>query len=88
MLINLRAAYRVGQKRGHRLMTTILSNLNRFTIFFTGRFFSKFAVKDLKVTGNLQLRARFVDIYVLQGSVATYARCDGILNTRLTGNLL
>ena len=69
-------------------MTTILSNLNRFSIFFTERFFSKFAVKDLKVTGNLQLRARFVDIYVLQGSVATYARCDGIFNTRLTGNLL
>jgi len=26
-------------------MTVILSNLNRFTIFFTGRFLSKFAVK-------------------------------------------
>jgi len=26
--------YRVGQKRGHRLMTVILSNLNRFTKFF------------------------------------------------------
>ena len=27
------------------LVTTILSNLNRFTIFYTGRFLSKFAVK-------------------------------------------
>jgi len=26
-------------------MTVILSNLNRFTIFFTGRFLSNFAVK-------------------------------------------
>jgi len=27
-------AYRVGQKWGHRLMTIILSNVNRFTNFF------------------------------------------------------
>ena len=33
------------KKRGHRLMTTSLSNLNQFTIFFTGKFLSKFAVK-------------------------------------------
>jgi len=36
--------YRVGQKRGHRLMTIILSILNRFKTFFTGRFLGKFAV--------------------------------------------
>ena len=36
--------YRVGQKRGHRLMTIILSILNRL-IFFTVRFPGKFAVK-------------------------------------------
>ena len=30
----------------------------------------------------------FADIDVSQGSVATYARCDGIFNTRLTTNLL
>jgi len=35
-----------GQKRGHRLMTIILSNLNRCTVFFfTGRFLGKFAIK-------------------------------------------
>ena len=33
------------KKRGHRLMTVILSNLNRFTNFLTGRFLGKFAVK-------------------------------------------
>jgi len=31
--------------------------------------------------------AYFADINVSQGSVATYARCDGIFNTRLTANL-
>jgi len=29
---------------GHRLMTVILSNLERLEKFFTGRFFSKFVV--------------------------------------------
>jgi len=34
------------KKRGHRLMTIILPNINRdFNFFFTGRFLSKFAVK-------------------------------------------
>jgi len=38
--------YRVGpEKRGHRLMTIILSDLNRFRKKITGRFLSKFAVK-------------------------------------------
>ena len=31
--------------------------------------------------------ACFADINVLQGSVATYARCVGIFNTHLTANL-
>ena len=30
----------------------------------------------------------FADINVLQGSVATYARCSGIFNIHLTANLL
>ena len=33
------------KKRDHRLTAIILSNLNRFTFFFTGRFLRKFAVK-------------------------------------------
>jgi len=45
-----------GPKRGHRLVTIILSNLNRFTIFFTGRFLGKFAVKRiLKVSLHMLL---------------------------------
>jgi len=43
-MLNYRV-YRVNQKRGHKLMTIILSNLNRFIIFFAGRFPGKFAVK-------------------------------------------
>jgi len=36
---------------------------------------------------NLSLMACFADINVSQGSVATYARCDGIFNIHLTTNL-
>jgi len=36
---------------------------------------------------NLSLMACFVDINVSQGSAATYARCGGIFNIRLTANL-
>jgi len=36
---------------------------------------------------NLSLMARFADVNVSQGSVATYARCSGIFNIRLTTNL-
>jgi len=36
---------------------------------------------------NLLLMACFADTNVSQGSVATYARCDGIFGTCLTANL-
>ena len=36
---------------------------------------------------NLSLMACLADINVSQGSAATYARCDGIVNSRLTANL-
>ena len=50
------------KKRGHRLMTTILSNLNRFE-FFTGRFFSKFAVKwILKIPQHLAYVATLIPV--------------------------
>ena len=37
---------------------------------------------------NLSLMACFADINVSQGSVAIYARCDGIFNIHFTANLL
>ena len=36
---------------------------------------------------NLSLMACFADINASQGSVATYARCGGVLNVHLTANL-
>jgi len=44
------------KKRGHRLMTIILANLNRFKqeVFFSGKFLGKFAVKRiLKIPPHL-----------------------------------
>jgi len=42
------------KKRGHRLMTIILSILTDLRIFFTGRFLGKFAVKCvLKIPTHL-----------------------------------
>ena len=43
------------QKRGHRLLAIIRSNLNRFTKFFSGRFLGNFALKwVLKVSPHLE----------------------------------
>ena len=80
-------------------MTIILSNLNRFTIFFTGRFPSKFAVKCiLSVPSNLayvatlpcetQMSAKQAINDKLQGSVATYLRCGGVINNQIKKGLL
>jgi len=82
--------YRVRQKTGHRLMTTILSNLNRFAIFFTGRFLGKFAVKCvLKIPPHLVyvatlpcetlLSAKQAVNDKLQSSVAAYLHLHCIM---------
>jgi len=79
------------QKRGHRLVTIVLSNLNRFTIFFTGRFLGKFAIKCiLKIPAHLAyvatlpcgtlMSAKEAINDKLQGSVATYLRCGWLVN--------
>ena len=80
-------------------MTTILSNLNRFTIFFTGRFLSKFAVKwILKIPPHRAsvatlpcetlMSAKQAINDKLQGSVATYLRCGGVANKQISKCLL
>ena len=91
---------RVGhKKRGHRLMTIILSNLNRFTNFFTGRFLSKFAVKwILKIPPLLAyvatipcetlMSAKQAIIDKLQDSVATHLRCGRVVNKQIKNGLL
>ena len=51
--------YRVGQKTRTKLMAIILSKLNRFSIFFTGIFYSKFAAKFLlKISPHFAYAAR------------------------------
>jgi len=81
------------KKRGHRLITIILSNLNRFKIFFTGRFQGKCAVKWIvKIPPHLAyvatlpcetlMSAKQALNDKLQGSVAAYLRCGGLLRTK------
>jgi len=71
------------KKRGHRLMTIILSIPNRLRKFFTGRFLGKFAVNCiLKIPLHLAhvatlpcetlMSAKQAIHDKLQGSVATY----------------
>jgi len=87
--------YRVGQKTGpqtHRHNSVII--LNRFQFFFTGRFLGKFAVKCiLKIPPHLAyvatqhcealMSAKQAHSDKLQGSVAVYLRCGGLLITKL-----
>ena len=77
---NSRSMYMVVQKWGHRLTTIILSNVNRFTKFFTGRILAA-------TSCNLSLMACFADTNVSQGNAATYARCDGTFNIHFTAHL-
>jgi len=69
------------KKRGHRLVTIILSNLNRFTFFFTGRFLSKFAVKlTLKIPPHLA--------YVATLPCETLMPAKQAINDKLQGSVL
>jgi len=88
------------KKRGHRLVAIIPSNFNRFTIFFTGRYLGKFAVKYilLKIPSHLAyvatlpcwtlMSAKQVINDKLQGIVATYFRCGGVVNNQIKKGLL
>ena len=67
--------YRVGQKVGHRLMTTILSKLNRLKKFSTGKGVLKIPphlayVATLPCETLMSAKQAIND--KLQGSVATY----------------
>ena len=79
-------------------MTIILSNLNRLKKI-SGRFLSKFAVKwVLKIPLHLAYVATLPCETVmsakqaindkLQGSVATYLRCGGVVNNQIKKGLL
>jgi len=71
--------YRVGQKVGHRLMTTILSKLNRLKKNSTGKFVVKCVLKippHIAYVATLPcetlMSAKQAINDKLQGSVATY----------------
>ena len=81
-------------------MTIIQSNLNRFTKkIFTGRFLGKFAVKCML---KIPLQSAYVATLPcetlmsaneainnkLQGSVAAYLRCGGVVNNQIKKGLL
>jgi len=61
-------------------VTIILSNLNRFTIFFTGRFLAKFAVK-----WKLNIPPHFA--YVATLPCETLMSAKQALNDKLQGNV-
>jgi len=89
------------KKRGHRLMTILPSNLNRFKKNISGRFLGKFAVQwILKIPPRLahvatlpcetlmSAKQAINDKLGLQGSVATYLRCGVVVNQIKNGFLL
>ena len=86
----------MGQKRGHILIAIILSNLNRLKNFFSGRFLSKFAVKWIFThlayvatpPCETLMSAKQALNNKLQGSVATYLRCVGVVNNQIKKDLL
>ena len=77
------------QKTSRRLTTIILSSIYRFINILTGRFLSKFAVKwILKIPSHLAhvatlpcetLMSKQAISDKLQGSVAAYLRCGGVV---------
>jgi len=82
------------KKWGHRLMTIILSHLNRFQKNVIERFLGKFIVKwILQIPPHLAyVAALYCETLMsakqaindnLQGSVATYLRCGGVINNQI-----
>jgi len=89
------------KKPGYRrLITVILSVVNRFkNFFFTGRFRGKFAVKRISKTQphlayvatlhcETLMSTKQAINDKLQGSVATYLRCGWVVNNQIKNGLL
>ena len=75
-------------------MTTILSNLNRFLRCFIGRFLGKFVLRQviiipplLAFVATLPCKTLMSEKQAvndnLQGSVATYLRCGGVVTNQI-----
>jgi len=82
------------KKWGHILMIIILSNLNRFLKKFIGKFLDNFAVKRiLQIPPHLAyvatlpceslMSAKQALNDKLQGNIAAYFKCDGVVITKL-----
>jgi len=83
------------KKRGHGLMSIILSNLNRFqNFFFIGRFLGTFAIKLILIIPPYRAYVATLPCETLisakqaindksQGSVATYLKRGRVLITKL-----
>jgi len=80
-------------------MTIILSSLNRFKNIFQWKFLGKYAVKSMsKIPSHLVyaatlpcetlISAKQAINDKLQGSVATYLRCGGVVNNQIKKGLL
>ena len=78
------------KNRGDRLMTIILSNLNWFKKIFTGKFALEwilkiaphFAYVATLPCETLMTAKQAIDDK-LQGSIATYLRCGGVVNNQI-----
>jgi len=80
-------------------MTIILPILHRYKIFFTGRFLDKFAVNWISkipphpayvstLPCETLMSAKQAINDKLQGIVATYLRCGGVVNNQIKKNSL
>ena len=80
-------------------MTIILSNISRFKKCFTGRFLGKFVVKwILKLPQHLayvatlpcetSMSAKQAITDKLQGNLATYLICGGVVNNQIKKGLM
>jgi len=96
---NSRSSTGWDKKWDQRLITTILSVLNRFKKFFIGRFTLLFAVKRIsKILPHLAcvatlpcetlMTAKQAINDKLQGSVATNLRCSKVVNNEIKKGLL
>jgi len=86
------------KKWGHKLVAIISSNHNRFSYFFTAGFFGKLAVSRLlkirpllacchTALWNINVTKQAINDE-LQGSVATYVKCGGVVNNQIKKCLL
>jgi len=85
------------KKRGHKFMSIILSSLNRFSKYFHCKIqwyiCSKLVIKNppppfLSLRCQTTFETLMSENNNLQGSIATYLRCGGVVNNQIKKGLL